>query len=286
MSIHTPRTDPRLLGLLRADLVSSGFTVQGVTELLGPLASAALDREQFLPAQRVTGRSREPCAVLVRLFTLGDPVDAAEVAGALPTLGVTGALELGLIAPEGDGVVALCDLRPYAGGGADWWVASDLAELATGKPLREDHVLGIGGASTTLASWTPRPHVERALDLGTGCGVQALHLDAHADEVVVTDLSERALGYARFNASLDDAQWEIRAGSMLDPVIVSALIHPIRPTDGLSTDDEQLLELVANGRTIKAIAISLHSTPAAVDDRVEQLFIHTDRPWARWNAST
>ena len=81
-------------------------------------------------------------------------------------------------------MVALCDLRPYAGGGADWWVASDLAELATGKPLREDHVLGIGGASTTLASWTPRPHVERALDLGTGCGVQALHLDAHADEIV------------------------------------------------------------------------------------------------------
>ncbi|MEO5608715.1 MAG: methyltransferase [Ornithinibacter sp.] len=218
MSTHTPRTDPRLLGLLRADLVSSRFTVQGVTDLLRPLACAALDREQSLPAQRVTGRSGEPCAVLVRLFTLGDPVDAAEVAGALPTLGVTGALELGLIAPEGDGVVALCDLRPYAGGGADWWVASDLAELATGKPLREDHVLGIGGASTTLASWTPRPHVERALDLGTGCGVQALHLDAHADEVVVTDLSERALGYARFNASLDDAQWEIRAGSMLDPV--------------------------------------------------------------------
>ncbi|MEO7420986.1 MAG: methyltransferase [Ornithinibacter sp.] len=218
MSIHTPRTDPRLLGLLRADLVSSRFTVQGVSELLGPLASAALDREQSLPAQRVTGRSGEPCAVLVRLFTLGDPVDAAEVAAALPTLGVTGALELGLIAPEGDGVVALCDLRPCAGGGVDWWVASDLAELATGQPLREDHVLGLGGASTTLASWTPRPHVERALDLGTGCGVQALHLDAHADEVVVTDLSERALGYARFNASLDDAQWEIRAGSMLDPV--------------------------------------------------------------------
>ena len=86
------------------------------------------------------------------------------------------------------------------------------------QPLREDHVLGIGGASETLAAWTPRPHVDRALDLGTGCGVQALHLGSHADRVVVTDLSERALAYARFNAALDEAEWDVRAGSMLDPV--------------------------------------------------------------------
>ena len=127
-------------------------------------------------------------------------------------------MSLGLVAPEGDGVVARCDLRPYAADALDWWVASDLGEVATRAPLHEDHVLGIGGASATLAAWTPRPHVERALDLGTGCGVQALHLEAHADEVVVTDLSERALAYARFNAALDGAEWDVRAGSMLDPV--------------------------------------------------------------------
>jgi methylase of polypeptide subunit release factors len=182
------------------------------------MAVAALDREQALPAQRVTAASSEPCATLVRLFTLGDPVDAAEAAAALPSTGVDGAVALGLLAPEGDGVVALCDLRPYAADGHDWWVASDLGELATGRPVREDHVLGIGGASATLAAWTPRPHVSRALDLGTGCGVQALHLVAHADEVVVTDLSERALAFARFNAALDEADWDVRAGSMLDPV--------------------------------------------------------------------
>jgi methylase of polypeptide subunit release factors len=97
-------------------------------------------------------------------------------------------------------------------------VASDLSELATRQPLREDHVLGIGGASTTLASWTPRPQVERALDLGTGCGVQALHLGAHAAHVTATDISERALAYARFNAVLGGAEWDLRAGSMLGPV--------------------------------------------------------------------
>ena len=218
MTPNPPHVEPELVSALRADLVASRFTVAGVTELLGPMAVAALDREQALPAQRVTAASSEPCATLVRLFTLGDPVDAAEAAAALPSTGVEGAVGLGLLAPEGDGVVALCDLRPYAADGRDWWVASDLGEVATGRPVREDHVLGIGGASATLAAWTPRPHVSRALDLGTGCGVQALHLGAHADEVVVTDLSERALAFARFNAALDEADWDVRAGSMLDPV--------------------------------------------------------------------
>jgi methylase of polypeptide subunit release factors len=194
------------------------YTVDGVAALLGPLARAALDREQTLPAQRVTAASGEPVATLVRLFTLGDAVDEEEAGEALPTLGVTGALDLGLVVQQGPGVVATCDLRPYGDDSHAWWVASDLSELATRLPLREDHVLGVGGASTTLASWTPRPQVDRALDLGTGCGVQALHLGAHARHVTVTDISERALAYARFNALLNEVEWEVRAGSMLDAV--------------------------------------------------------------------
>jgi hypothetical protein len=218
MTATLPRVDDLLVARLRADLTASGFTVGGVTELLGPMAAAALDRDQALPAQRATDACDDPRAALVRLFTLGDPVDAPEVASALPTLGVAGGVELGLLAPEGDAVVALCDLRPYAADGADWWVASDLGELATGRPLRPDNVLGVGGASATLASWTPRRPARRALDLGTGCGVQALHLGAHAEQVTVTDLSQRALAYARFNAALNGLSWEVRSGSMLDPV--------------------------------------------------------------------
>ena len=213
-----PRADAELVGRLRADLRAAGYTVDGVSELLGPLAGAALDREQTLPAQRVTADADSPVATLVRLFTLGDAVDEAEAGAALPTLGVTGALDLGLVTLQGPGVVATCDLRPYGDEQHEWWVASDLSEIATRQPLREDHVLGIGGASTTLASWTPRPQVDRALDLGTGCGVQALHLGAHARHITATDISERALAFARFNALLNELDWELRAGSMLEPL--------------------------------------------------------------------
>ena len=218
MTAPVPHLDERLVPLLRADLMTADFTVTGVLDVLGPLASAALGREQSLPARRVAGASASPAATLIRLFTLGDPVDAVDVDRALPTLRLHGAVALGLVTEEGDAVVARFDVRPYASDERHWWVTSDLAEVATGSPVREDHVLGIGGASTTLAQWTVRRPVAAALDLGTGCGVQALHLRHHADRIVVTDLSERALAFARFNASLNECSWDVRSGSMLEPV--------------------------------------------------------------------
>ena len=92
MTPNPPRVDPALVPALRADLVASRYTVAGVTELLGPMALAALDRDQSLPAQRVTAAATTTGATLVRLFALGDPVDIAEAAAALPTLGVEGAV--------------------------------------------------------------------------------------------------------------------------------------------------------------------------------------------------
>ncbi|WP_069387485.1 methyltransferase, partial [Cellulosimicrobium cellulans] len=129
-----------------------------------------------------------------------------------------------------DAVRALVDLRPYAAvdaaGPVEWWLASDLGELATGRSLAPDHVLGAGGASLTLAQVTVRSPVGRVLDLGTGCGIQALHAARHAHDVVATDVSARALGFAAFNAALDlgpgetgpAARLDLRAGSMLEPV--------------------------------------------------------------------
>ncbi|EYR61842.1 SAM-dependent methyltransferase, partial [Actinotalea ferrariae CF5-4] len=104
-----------------------------------------------------------------------------------------------------------------AAGTVDWCLASDPGELATGRALRPDHVLGVGGASTTLAQVTVRQPRGRALDLGTGCGIQALHAARHCDVVVGTDVSARALGFARFNAALAGVELELRRGSLLDP---------------------------------------------------------------------
>ncbi len=219
-----------LVPALRADLLASGFTVDGVGDLLGEVASAALHREQAVPVRRVlaSARADDPRVALARLFLLGDDVPRAAVDRALAGVGTTGAARLGLVTAAGagddDAVRAAVDLRPYAAedarGPVEWWLASDLGEVATGGRLAGDHVLGAGGASITLAQVTMRTPTGRVLDLGTGCGIQALHAARHAEAVVGTDISRRALGFARINAALNapDAALELRHGSMLEPV--------------------------------------------------------------------
>nr|WP_246314963.1 methyltransferase [Kineococcus aurantiacus] len=211
---------------MREDLRAANYTVDGVGELVGDVASAALDREQPLPALRATAGSREPAAVLLRCATLGRTVTRAELDAALPRTGTDGAAALGLVAAAGsapgDEVRPLVDLRPYAvddaSGTAQWWLVSDLGELATGEALSADHVLGVGGASLTLASATVRTPVDRVLDVGTGCGIQALHAARHARRVTATDTSERALDLAAVNAALNETALDLRQGSLLEPV--------------------------------------------------------------------
>jgi methylase of polypeptide subunit release factors len=244
LMIDAPRVLTDALAALRADLSPDGgadFTVEAVQELLGPVANAALAREQALPARRVVaealakGDSRiRNQAALVAVFVLGDDLPRATLEEALPGLGVQGAQALGLIKAQGsaemDVVRPLFELRPYAAedslGTADWWVVSDLGELAQNGPLRTDHVLGVGGASITLARCTPRGTPRgtggRVLDLGTGCGVQALHAARHAASITATDISARALAFSRFTWELNhgqDPRLDLRQGSLFEPVL-------------------------------------------------------------------
>jgi hypothetical protein len=213
-----PRADAAGLAALRADLAGAGYTVDGVRSLLGPVADAALHREQPLAADLATRGVGDPAAVLARCFALGMPVATADLDRALPGLTAVGAGALGLVELGAGDARALCDLRPYGDEADDWWVVSDQSEIARGGPLPPDHVLGVGPASMTVAQWTPRRPAGRALDLGTGCGVQALHLAGHSGTVVATDLSERALAFARFTTALAEVPVDLRAGNLLDPV--------------------------------------------------------------------
>ena len=126
--------DPELLPRLRADLTAAAYTVDGVEHTLGPVAAGALHREQRLPADLATRHRPEPAAVLVRLFALGFPVAWDDADRALPTLRADGAVQLGLARAEGADLRSTCDLRPYADESHQWWVASDLSEIATARP--------------------------------------------------------------------------------------------------------------------------------------------------------
>jgi methylase of polypeptide subunit release factors len=193
---------------LREALTRAGYTSAGIEARLGPVASAAAARHDFREALRAT-TSGDPLDTLIRLFVCGQSEPEARIAAALDPLPVDTARAAGLIVGDQAGV----DLEPYG----HFWVLADLP-AQPGRQLPSDHVLGVGGASSTLAGATIRRPVGTALDLGTGCGVQALHLSEHAQAVTVTDLSARALDFAATNAALNGLSWELLRGDLLEPV--------------------------------------------------------------------
>jgi methylase of polypeptide subunit release factors len=232
--------DPDAMAALAADLGAAGFTVDAVEQLWGAEAAAALHRGNRVPAVRALDARgpATPLATLARLFLVGLPVGVDDAAAALPTLGLARAVDIGLVrrddgaadaaadtggAHGGPSVAPALDLRPYDFvddlGAGSWWILSDLGELALGGVLGEGHVLGIGGASTTLRGLQVPVPVGSVLDLGTGCGIQALHARRFADRVVATDISHRALDIARANALLNGVVGiEFRHGSLFEPV--------------------------------------------------------------------
>ena len=61
--------------------------------------------------------------------------------------------------------------------------------------------------------------MDATLDLGTGCGIQALLAAKHSGRVIATDVNERALAFARFNAALNGIDIiDFRRGHLLEPV--------------------------------------------------------------------
>ena len=212
---------PDVAARLRQALLGASFTADGLLDLLGAPAYAALARSETVPALRAT-RGDTPLELLVRLFLLQQPVPRAAAAGVLP---VEDCLQAGWLVPAGeDQLAATVDVRPYGGpDGEDWFVVSDLGCAVGGAggiaSRAQDVVLGVGGASTTLAGITVRTPVRTALDLGTGSGIQALHAGRHATRVTATDVNPRALHITALTLALSGAPAaDLRQGSLYEPV--------------------------------------------------------------------
>ncbi|MEN3582551.1 methyltransferase [Streptomyces sp. ZYX-F-203] len=217
-----PRADrPEAVARLREALLAASFTADGLLEALGAPAYSALSRGETVPALRAT-RGTTPLERLVRLFLLRRSVPRAGLRDVLP---LDVCLDDGWLRPAGgDEVTATVDVRPYGGpGGEDWFVVSDPGCAVGGAGgvgnRASGVVLGVGGASTTLAGITVRTPVETALDLGTGSGIQALHATRHATRVTATDVNPRALRVTALTLALSGAPAaDLREGSLFAPV--------------------------------------------------------------------
>lgn len=275
---------------LREALLTAGYHADGVVELLGPQAHAALGRGEPEPARRASTDAGR-LGTLIKLFLLGIPQTTAAVEAALAPLPIADALAAGLLIAEDGNLRAALDLRPHGAGDDSWWIVSDLdSDLRPeSRPVRVDHVLGVGQASVSLVRATSRHNVGTVLDVGTGCGVQSLHASTHAKRVTATDVSPRALALADVTFRLNHVDVELLEGEWFAPVggrrfdqIVCNPPFVVGPprTDfiyrdsGLSGDDasalmvRQLLGFLNPGGTGQLLASWLHRRGEHWQERV------------------
>ncbi|GAB3280939.1 DUF7782 domain-containing protein [Parasphingorhabdus pacifica] len=285
-----PDLSPDRIDRLRAALLTAGYDSDGVLDLLGPEAHAALGRGEPLPALLATADAGR-LGTLIRLFLLGETATVAEAAAALDPLPVPEARAAGLLVSDDRGVHAGLDLRPHSYGDESWWVLSDLdSDLRpNGDPVAPDHVLGLGHASLSLVRATSRRQRGSVLDLGTGCGVQALHASTHAQRVTATDVSRRALALASATFRLNRIEVELAEGEWFEPVRGRRFDHvvcnppfvvgPARSDfvyrdSGLAGDDasalvvRQLPSFLNEGGTGQLLASWLHRKGEDWQDRV------------------
>lgn len=283
---------PRLTGdpalRLRTALRRAGYDTAGVRALLGDEAHDALSRGEPVPALRASADGAE-LGVLVRLFLLGEYEPEHAVAAALAPLTIADALACGLLRTEGGALGAALDVRPHGDEHGDWWVVSDLDPAWLAQPPGPEHVTGVGQASISLARATVRRPVGTLLDLGTGCGVQALHAAHHARRITATDLAPRALAMAEATFALNELDAELLAGPWFEPVagrrfdqVVSnppfvvgpARVEHVYRDSGLAGDASSELvvralpEHLADGGTGQVLASWLHPRSGSWADRV------------------
>jgi methylase of polypeptide subunit release factors len=149
----------------------------------------------------------EPLATLAALFGLGSAVPGAALVG------------LDAAALEAEGLLERQGERVRARLRISVWNGLLMAHDASGGRRRPDVVPGPREAAQTLAHLTVRRPGQTVLDIGCGCGPQALLAARHADRVVATDINPRAAALSRLSARLNgEGAIETRVGDLYEPV--------------------------------------------------------------------
>jgi methylase of polypeptide subunit release factors len=194
---------------LRRVFDDAGYGADRIQERLGT-SDRALAEGPDLPVYLRRLGDDDALSALVRMFLLDTPVAKATAERVLGDDACARLSRAGLLAEEDGTLDGTVRIVPHE----HLLIASD--RFVEGHA---DHVAAVHGPSATLAHLTVRRPVERALDVGTGNGIQALLAAAHAERVVATDVNERALAFAAFNAALNGVEnVELRAGSFFEPV--------------------------------------------------------------------
>jgi methylase of polypeptide subunit release factors len=179
------------------------------------LGAAELPSRQLRNTPRLLDRTSEATQLnaLLRWFWLGLPQTEAQVATPVPGEFLALLLKCGLLKADGENLQGTAMLLPTD----DFLVAADFpVAIDRGEP---EMVLWPNPTSKFLTRFSIRRHSRATLDLGTGSGILSLSASKFSDTVVGTDLNERAISFASFNAKLNGVEnFEVKVGDCFAPV--------------------------------------------------------------------
>jgi len=159
-------------------------------------------------------------------------------------------------------------------------VAADYDELVSGADAAQPQVIV---TDIRMPPNFSREGIDAAREVrkrhpGTGVVVLSQYEEP---EYAVALLAEGSAGYgyllkdhvAEGSQLVDAIRTVATGGTALDPSIVEALVAPVVPAGHLSPVEEALLGLIAEGKTIKAIAAGRRVPPEAIADEVDAVFV-------------
>lgn len=203
---------------LRVFLEDSGYNEKQLRKHLG---AAELPSRHLRNLPRLLDRTSTPSRLntLLRWFWLYMPQNYGAAAEWIPAEMLALLLEAGLLERSGEPGSAEDVLTPRAmllhieG----FLVASDHSSAIDNK--QAEMVLWPNPTSKFLARFAVRRPSRATLDLGTGSGILSLGAAKYSDTVVATDLTQRSIDCARFNARLNGVEnIEFGVGDCFAPV--------------------------------------------------------------------
>jgi SAM-dependent methyltransferase len=203
-------TDGQALAL-RQRWTELGFTDRSVQDA-ERIAPGQFDAVRLPLVRWTLERKGTPEAALTRVFVYGDDVEAESLEPHLgtPLFSALRQAEMLLPAPTAPSKVrAGFRVLPFQG----LWLLHD--DPSAGA----EAVMGPGPTTLELSQWMSVEPGQSVLDVGCGAGTLALvAAQRGASRVVGTDINERAVRMAAFNARLNHLHAEFRVGSLFEPV--------------------------------------------------------------------
>ncbi|HEX4749860.1 MAG TPA: methyltransferase [Bryobacteraceae bacterium] len=200
------------LTVLRDFLLDAGYCSNRLSDELGLSRALNADFSNLAPLlERTSGE--DVLHVLSRLFFVGWPVPIEICHKHIPAPILQLCLQANVVIADGAELSPNVIFVPFEN---VLLFAADAPRLRGSNP---DVVMGPSSTTNLISKTLIRSQTETLLDIGTGTGVLATVAGSFSKQVFGTDINQRAIDFARFNAALNGiSNAQFHAGDAFAPV--------------------------------------------------------------------